>query len=604
MRSRFALIRGPTSIKWRFALLAVTVSVVAISVNAWATVSGAASDHRAGEATDRSIALENQVTMLRSSLVTERTALTEYLAVADKVFLETASAARTSEVDAMAAIRTIGAGLPGVVQAVDAADGAVRDWWRGFADPARDKGATGSSAGGAVLMPTTGVADFAESAFAPVTAAVDRLAASYPSPESLIATARLNGDGLRAMELAIMIVTLLGAFALIFVFARRWIFSPIAGLVDVATTLHAGGSATFLTSESEVGQLGSELDRMYRALAADAEANTVVNRFVERVVMEEDDRGVAEGLVVALDELTAPDRISVHVSNRSQDRAVFQASKGEVDAAVVSQHGMDRCPGVRRSVLYSTQDAADRQAVICPLFPATSGTLVHVPLIDRDCVGVAHLAWDAPGKFDERAVEAIHRLMGRAALSIANRRMVMGLQLSANTDARTGLLNSRAFDDVVEAALRDASMGEPSGVLMLDVDHFKDFNDRFGHAAGDEALRVLAAVLRGQVRDEDIAARYGGEEFILFLPKVDALGATDVAERIRRGIEGTIITVRPGETARITVSVGVAAAPGDGTDRTMLVKAADRMLYAAKEAGRNRVATTAWAMPGPESVVA
>jgi diguanylate cyclase (GGDEF)-like protein len=604
MRSRFAVIHGPTSIRWRFALLAVAVSVAAIAVNAWATVNGIAGDRRAAEDVALSVAIEDQVTALQTGLVAERTALTEYLARADGILVENAAAARRTEVGAMATIRTLGAGLPAVVRALDDADGAVRDWWQGFADPARAQGSTGSSAGAPVLTPTTGAARAAESAFAPVEAAVNALAASHPAPEALLAAANTQSERLRTMELAIIIVTLLGAFALMFFFARRWIFSPIAGLVDVATTLHSGGSATFQTSESEIGQLGTELDRMYRALAAEAEANTVVNRFVERVVMEEDDRGVAEGLVVALDELVAPDRISVHVSNRSQDRAVLQASKGEVGQEVVSLHGMDRCPGVRRSVLYPTQDAADRQAVICPLFPAASGTLVHVPLIDRECVGVAHLAWDAPGRFDERSVETIHRLMGRAALSIANRRMVMGLQLSANTDARTGLLNSRAFDDVVEGAMRDAPMGEPSGVLMLDVDHFKDFNDKFGHAAGDEALRVLAAVLRGQVRDGDIAARYGGEEFIVFLPKVEALGATDVAERIRRAVEGTIITVRPGETARITVSVGVATAPGDGTDRTMLVKAADRMLYAAKEGGRNRVATTAASMPGPESVVA
>ncbi len=604
MRSRFARLHGPTSIRWRFALLAVAISIVALAVNTWVTLDGIASDHRAAEDVARSVAIEDQVTTLRSSLVAERTALSEYLAGADTADLDAAAAARSSEVDAMAAIRTLAAGLPGIVQALDTTDGAVRAWWQGYADPVRARSSTGSPAGTSVLTPTTGMADFADSAFAPVTAALDRVAASHPTPEALLAAASAQSEWLRTMELAIMIVTLVGAFGLIFVFAQRWIFSPIASLVNVATTLHDGGSATFQTSESEIGRLGSELDRTYGTLAAEAVANTVVNRFVERVVMEEDDRGVAEGLVVALDELAGPDRISVHVSNRSQDRAVLQASKGDVEGDVVSLHGLDRCPGVRRSVLYPTQDASDRQAVIGPLFPAPTGTLVHVPLIDRECVGVAHLAWDAPGKFDERAVETIHRLMGRASLSIANRRMVMGLQLSANTDARTGLLNSRAFDDVAEGAMRDAPMGEPSGVLMIDVDHFKDFNDRFGHAAGDEALRVLAAVLRGQVRDKDIVARYGGEEFVVYLPKVDMLGAADVAERIRRGVEGTIIGVRPGETARITVSVGVAAAPGDGTDRTMLVKAADRMLYAAKEGGRNRIATTAASMPGPESVVA
>lgn len=606
MRSIVAVPHGPASIKARFVRVAVAVTLVAIAANVWMYLDGAAVETRGREAVDTALVLHESVMELRGALIDEHTSLTNYLQDAHATFIDSAVADRHTEVAAVGRIRTAGAGLPAVIQALDAADAAIRDWWVGFADPARERGVNGAPATPSVVTTAPDVITSADDAFVPVLASLDRLEASYAKPAALLAAVDAQNSQLRTAELAVTIATLVGAFAFSFLFACRWIFEPLAKLLRVATTLREGGSATFPASDSEIGKLGAELDRTYRTLAWDAQANGIVSRFEERVIMEEDDQGVVEGLVVALDELTAPDRITVHVSNRSRDRATLQACKGDVEETVVSLHGLERCPGVRRSVLYRTQDAEDRQTVICPLLPTTTGTLVHIPLIDRDCVGVVHLAWDAPGRLEERTVPTIHRLAEHAALSIANRRMVAGLQLSASTDARTGLLNSRAFDDLLERALREISGSESSALLMLDVDHFKEFNDRFGHAAGDEALRALASVLRGQIRDGDAVARYGGEEFVVFLPSVDATGAAEIAERIRRAVETTIIAVRPGETSRITVSVGVATAPGDGTDRTTLVKTADRMLYAAKEGGRNLVATTTSPSPtrGPESAAA
>ena len=135
----------------------------------------------------------------------------------------------------------------------------------------------------------------------------------------------------------------------------------------------------------------------------------------------------------------------------------------------------------------------------------------------------------------------------------------------------------------------DRAASDPIAVLMLDIDHFKEFNDRYGHPAGDEALRMFAHLVGSSVREGDIAARYGGEEFAICLPGLTASAAKDVAERIRERTESTIIPLGPGLTGRITVSIGIAAAPGDGVQRVMLLKAADEALYRAKLGGRNRV---------------
>jgi diguanylate cyclase (GGDEF)-like protein len=124
---------------------------------------------------------------------------------------------------------------------------------------------------------------------------------------------------------------------------------------------------------------------------------------------------------------------------------------------------------------------------------------------------------------------------------------------------------------------------------MLDLDHFKEFNDRYGHPAGDEALRVFAHLLSSCIREEDVAARYGGEEFAVCLPGTDASAAMEVAERIRARTEQTIVPLSPGVTARLTVSVGVAMAPEEGSQLLSLLKAADEALYRAKLGGRNQV---------------
>jgi len=159
------------------------------------------------------------------------------------------------------------------------------------------------------------------------------------------------------------------------------------------------------------------------------------------------------------------------------------------------------------------------------------------------------------------------------------------IEEAANTDGLTGLYNHRYFQERLEQELARARQNdERLALLFADLDHFKAFNDRAGHQAGDEALRGLAVLLGNELRRVDIAARYGGEEFAVILPETGGWGAQEVAERIRRSVEQTSLA---GD--RVTVTIGVAVFPDDADTGAALVDRADWAMYRAKRKGRNRI---------------
>lgn len=338
----------------------------------------------------------------------------------------------------------------------------------------------------------------------------------------------------------------------------------------------------------------SRLEESGRTSSDLARESAVVNQFTELAALTEDDVSLSEATLATLDELAHPNGAALHVSNQSQDRAVAQATLGGRDSDVLALHELGRCPAIRRSSLFVTDDLGSRLAYRCPVYRADSGTLACVPLVALgETVGAVHLHWSEPRELPLSLRLAIMRVSEHSALSIANRRLLLALRGQANTDGRTGLTNSRAFDESVERRLAARGSDARAAVLMLDLDHFKEFNDRYGHPAGDEALRVFAGLLRSSIRETDVAARYGGEEFAIYLHDTDAAAAAEIAERIRERTETTIIPLGPGQTGRLTVSVGIAAAPDDGLDRVGLLRAADEALYRAKLAGRNCVIPSA-----------
>ena len=175
-----------------------------------------------------------------------------------------------------------------------------------------------------------------------------------------------------------------------------------------------------------------------------------------------------------------------------------------------------------------------------------------------------------------------------SALAEANHR----IEVMSRTDALTGLANRREFDERLEVEwLRSERSGEPLGLVMIDIDWFKDFNDAGGHPAGDEALRRVGIALRAAIhRPSDLAARMGGEEFVVLLPATEYRGALEGAEQIRATIERLKLPRPDRRGPVLTVSVGAASMTASkGSHSGPLLEAADRALYLAKADGRNRV---------------
>jgi len=165
------------------------------------------------------------------------------------------------------------------------------------------------------------------------------------------------------------------------------------------------------------------------------------------------------------------------------------------------------------------------------------------------------------------------------------------LRLLSTRDRFTGLLNRAVFNEQLEREMAFSRReGERFAVAMVDIDHFKRFNDTYGHAGGDEALRLVAATLRNTCRESDVVARYGGEEFALILPAVRSGKAQDLLERFRRVVAATPIHLtgraRP---VSVTISIGVASFPEDGLTAAQVLACADSRLYEAKAGGRDRV---------------
>ena len=174
-----------------------------------------------------------------------------------------------------------------------------------------------------------------------------------------------------------------------------------------------------------------------------------------------------------------------------------------------------------------------------------------------------------------------------ATLGVAFNRMADELKARARTDELTALPNFRAFRERIDAELERADRyPERFGILVLDLDRFKKYNDTYGHSAGNDALRRVSQSIRETIRAVDFAARYGGEEFAVIVPQVDRAALTAIAERVRANIESL---PAPRDGATVTVSIGAAIYPDDAKDRDALFQSADARLYEAKKAGRNRV---------------
>jgi len=198
------------------------------------------------------------------------------------------------------------------------------------------------------------------------------------------------------------------------------------------------------------------------------------------------------------------------------------------------------------------------------------------------------------------AVETLRQTsIQKATLEAERERLIDELRISSTTDYLTGLMSRRAFIEAAQSQLASAHRhGLPLSLIMFDIDHFKDVNDKYGHDVGDAVLISLAVLARDEFRVEDIVCRYGGEEFAVLAPHSGREEAVSLTERVRAAIEAMRVPLPGGGLVSVTASFGIVVAPAAanvGLDA--LVHAADEALYRAKADGRNRVAVSAGVSP-------
>lgn len=325
-----------------------------------------------------------------------------------------------------------------------------------------------------------------------------------------------------------------------------------------------------------------------------------VRRVRRAVEPGEDQRQFAETLQIANDEDEAQQLLQRHLErilapatavvlnrNNSADRleAVTQLPDGSPLAETLRGATPRSCLAVRSGRTHHESDS--RPALLpCPVCAPCPGASSCVPLVvGGEVIGSVLLS--SPGPYGRGDEERIRESVSQAAPVLANLRNLAIAQIRAATDGLTGLPNKRAVTDALNRMFAQAATANsPLGLLLLDLDHFKQVNDQRGHAVGDQVLANVGAVLRSTLRTEDFAGRSGGEEFAILLPETPVPVALGIAERVRTAIAEISL---PGADVRVTASIGVAGFPEHALTPDRLERLADAALYIAKRQGRNRV---------------
>ncbi len=268
-------------------------------------------------------------------------------------------------------------------------------------------------------------------------------------------------------------------------------------------------------------------------------------------------------LVERLGRVQRLEAVRVYLADEATGDLVLRAAHGDDEAAL----GARRRPGDPLPGFVTVPLAPGEEAAGLLAFRRTGGA----PL-------------DADGA---RLVESV---AAQASMAIANARLHQKMVRLSQSDALTGAHNRRSLFARLDLELeRSRRFEHPMALALVDVDRFRQYNDAFGHAAGDGILKRVAGILAGAVSKVDLVARYGGEEFAVVLARADRQAAADAAEKLRAAVEAAAIPHGAAERGRVTISVGFAVFPADGGDLGALIDAADAALYAAKRAGRNAV---------------
>ena len=391
-------------------------------------------------------------------------------------------------------------------------------------------------------------------------------------------------------------VILAGVGVLVTLLVTRQIVMPLRQLIRAAEQVARGDFSPALppAANNEFGVLSRSFSQMTIALQREREEIASLNRFSESVTQSTSEVEVYDLLLHALKERFQPRQVVILQLKHSESYLEVAASLVPLPENVAKWPVIEErnsCKAVRSGRPFVVNDV--RNEPLCPskfILPS-EGSYYCGPLIAGGIIIGAVRMDTAKGLWTPERQHLVESYLNGAAASLSNLRLLEGMKQQANKDALTGLYNRRFLEDYARKLFAIAGRREqPVGVMMLDLDNFKDFNDVYGHEMGDHILRQFAKTILASMRETNLAARYGGEEFTIILPDTDTKSCLLVAERIRHAVSAIVVPSRTDQpTPHLTVSIGVAAFPTNGRTLEDVIHASDKALYESKHRGRNCV---------------
>jgi diguanylate cyclase (GGDEF)-like protein len=409
----------------------------------------------------------------------------------------------------------------------------------------------------------------------------------------------------RRMLLVLLVALVLSAGVVLWlirsVLTRTLTYSAFAQAVsegDLTNHLSPQGN-------DELDQLGTTLETMAQRRQSATLYDDKKLEFTDTLQMTEREDEAHDLLKRYLERTISRSAVTILNRNNSADRLEPVTAVPDGSPLLASLEGAKprSCLAVRMARTHVSSGEAD-PLLACPVCSASPDRSMCTPLLVRGevigCVLVTH-----ESVLTETEERGLHEAVIQTAPVLGNLRNLAIAELRSATDALTGLPNRRAIDATLKRMVAQSSRSAaPLAALMCDLDHFKHINDEFGHGSGDDVLAAVGAILSDTLRGGDFVGRYGGEEFLILLPATGCEEAQKVAEKVRIAVAD----IRVATVARpVTLSVGIAVLPDHAYDSGSLERAADRALYAAKNAGRNRMEVFntdfEYSLPPPELVL-
>ena len=407
----------------------------------------------------------------------------------------------------------------------------------------------------------------------------------------------------RMLVVGVGLAIFLGAILLLLTgLVTRLIVAPVYQLIRASEQVGRGNFTPILPPmlDNEFGTLSRSFSQMTAALRREREELASLNRFSEAVNQCTSELEVYDLLLHALKERFQPPQVIIFKLNETANYLEVAATLAPLPKEVAAWPVIDEphnCKAIRTGHAFVVNDV--RVKALCPSKFAlpTEGSYYCGPLITGGIVIGSVRMQGATDLWTPERQRLLESYLSGAASALSNLRLLERMKHQANVDVLTGLHNRRFLEDYAQKLFAIARRRQqPLGIIMLDLDHFKSFNDTYGHELGDRILRHFARTITTSMRDTNLAVRYGGEEFLILLPDTNLKACTLVAERIRKAVMSMVV---PSNTEaplpRLTVSLGVAVFPEHGQTLKEVIQASDKAMYQSKRLGRNRV--TAAAIP-------